>query len=164
MLKEILILAGIMFLPFVEIRVAIPVGILTGVINLPFGITLSGFGFDPVFVLVLACLMGPFLAFILFNLLHLFGHKLENSRYSRKYMKILYRSQKRIKPLVDKYGIWGMAFYISLPFPGSGIYSGSIGGYMIGMEKKKFYLAAVIGAAFAALIVTIVTVLGTRIF
>ena len=164
MIIELLILAGIMLLPFVEIRAAIPVGILIGTLHLPLGITISGFGLNPFFVFFLACLMGPLLAFILFNFLHVFGKKLEKSRFSKRYMQILYISQKRIKPYVDKYGLWGMAFYISLPLPASGIYSGSIGGYVIGMEKKKFYLASVIGAAFAALIVTLVTVLGAAIF
>jgi uncharacterized membrane protein len=164
MIKEILILAGIMFLPLIEIRLAIPAGILAGVMNLPFGIVLRGFNFPPVFVFFLASLMGFTLAFILFNTLHMIDKPLKKSRFSRKYMFILGKVQKKIKPYVDKYGLFGLAFYISLPIPGSGIYAGSIGGYVLGMEKRKFYLAALLGSTFAALVVTSLVVLGRFIF
>lgn len=164
MIKEILILTGIMFLPFIEIRLAIPVGILTGVMNLPFNITLRGFGFPPLFVFFLACLAGFCLAFILFNFLHSFDEPLRKSRFSRRYVLLLEKMQRKIKPYVDRYGLWGLAVYISLPFPGSGIYSGSIAGYVIGMSKRKFYLAALIGASLAAAIVTGAVSLGMAVF
>ena len=79
-------------------------------------------------------------------------------------MNLLHRVQKKIHPYVEKYGLWGLAIYISLPFPGSGIYSGSIAGYVIGMEKKRFYLAALVGATLAAAIVTSLVVLGQAFF
>lgn len=164
MIKEVLILAGIMFLPFVEIRLAIPVGVLTGVMNLPFGITLRGFGFSPLFVFFLACLAGFCLAFVLFNLLHVLDTPLRKSRFSRKYVLLLDKMQRKIKPYVDKYGLWGLAIYISLPVPGSGIYSGSIAGYVIGISRKRFYLAALIGSSLAAFVVTGVVSLGMMVF
>ncbi|NCN86696.1 small multi-drug export protein [archaeon] len=164
MLKEILILSGIMFLPFIEIRLAIPAGILTGLLNLPFGISLKGFGFPPLFVFFLASVMGFLLAFILFNSLHFIDKPLKKSKFGKKYLKLLAHAQNKIKPYVDKYGLFGLAFYISLPIPGSGIYMGSLGGYVIGMEKKKFYMAALMGSTFAALIVTTLVVLGKMAF
>lgn len=164
MIKEILILAGIMFLPFIEIRLAIPVGILTGVMSMPFGITIRGFGFSPLFVFFLASIMGFCLAFLVFNFLHFFDAPLRRSRVSKKYILLLEKMQKKISPYVEKYGLFGLAFYISLPFPGSGIYSGSIAGYVIGMKKNKFYLAALIGSTLAALVVTLLVSLGKAIF
>jgi uncharacterized membrane protein len=164
MLKEILILAGIMLLPFIEIRLAIPVGILTGLMKLPFGITLKGFGFPPIFVFLLASIMGFVLAFLVRNFLFAFDKSLQKSRVGKRYIKLLNRAQRKIHPYVEKYGLWGLAIYISLPFPGSGIYSGSIAGYVIGMEKTRFYLAALIGSTLAAIVVTSLTVLGMSFF
>jgi uncharacterized membrane protein len=164
MFKEILILAGIMLLPFIEIRLAIPVGILTGAMNLPLGIQLKGFGFPPIFVFFLAIVMGVFLAFLVRNFLFIFDKSLQKSKIGKKYIKLLHRVQKKIHPYVKKYGLIGLAIYISLPIPGSGIYAGSIGGYVIGMKKKRFYLAALIGATLASAIVTSFVVLGMRIF
>ncbi|MEA3414007.1 MAG: small multi-drug export protein [Nanoarchaeota archaeon] len=160
MFKEILILAFIMMLPFVEIRLAIPIGILTGSVVLPFGITLSGFGFHPLAVFCLAIIMGFFLTFIIFNGLHLLDKPLRKSKFSGRYFRLLEKTQKRIHPYIDKYGILGLAVYISLPIPGSGGYMGSIGGYALGFERKKFYLAAIIGVTIAAVIVTSLVVLG----
>ena len=153
-----------MLLPFIEIRLAIPVGILTGVMNLPFGITLRGFGFPAFFVFFLAIIMGFTLAFLVRNFLYIFDKSLQKSRIGKRYMNLLHRMQKKIHPYVEKYGLWGLAIYISLPFPGSGIYSGSIAGYVIGMEKKRFYLAALVGATLAAAIVTSLVVLGQAFF
>lgn len=164
MLKEILILCGIMFLPLIEIRLAIPVGILTGIINLPFGISLSGFGFPPIFVFCLAIIMGFILGFILFNFLTIFDKHLQKSRFSKKYLKLLHHAQKKIHPYVEKYGILGLAIYISLPIPGTGVYMGSLGGYVLGIERKHFYLSLILGVIIAATVVTSLTVLGMMLF
>ena len=164
MLKEIAVLAFIMLMPFVEIRLAIPVGILTGSVVLPFGISLSAFGLHPLFVFGLAIIMGFILAFCVFNILHLIDKPLRKSRFSKRYFRLLERAQRKVKPLVKKYGILGLAIYISLPIPGSGVYMGSIGGYVLGFEKKSFYLAAIIGVTFAAIVVTSLVVLGRLVF
>jgi len=164
MITKILVLAGIMFLPLIEIRLAIPTGLLTGALNLPFGITLNGFGFPPLFVFFLASIMGFCLAFILFNLLHLLDRPLKRSRFSRRYVQLLEKMQKRIRPYVEKYGLYGLAFYISLPIPGSGIYAGSMAGYVIGMKRREFYMAAFIGSSVAAFVVTSATMLGMSLF
>jgi uncharacterized membrane protein len=164
MIKETLILAGIMLLPFIEIRLAIPVGILTGSMNLPFGITLEGFGFPPLFVFSLALIMGFILAFLVRNFLFIFDQSLQKSKIGKRYIKLLHRMQKKIHPYVEKYGLWGLAIYISLPFPGSGIYSGSIAGYVIGMKKTRFYLAVLIGSTLASTIITSFVVLGMNLF
>ncbi len=164
MMKEILILSGIMLLPLIEIRLAIPVGILSGAIILPFGIQLNGFGLNPLFVFILAIIMGFILGFILFNSLHIFDKYLQKSRFSKRYLKLLHHAQKKIHPYIEKYGFWGLAVYISLPIPGTGVYMGSLGGYVLGISRKRFYLSLLIGVTTAATIVTILTVLGKTIF
>jgi uncharacterized membrane protein len=153
-----------MLMPFVEIRLAIPVGILTGSFTLPFGITITGFGLNPFFVFGLAIVMGFILTFIIYNGLHLLDNPLRRSKFSKPYFKMLEKAQRKINPYVEKYGVLGLAIYISLPIPGSGGYMGSIGGYVIGMDRKDFYLAAIIGVTIAAVIVTSLTVLGKSIF
>ena len=160
MLKEILILAFLMLIPFIELRFAIPVGLLTFSFSLPFGISLTGFGMSPFLVFPLAILMGFILAFFVFNSLHLLDKPLKKSRFSKRYFRLLESVQKRIHPYIEKYGVLGLAIYISLPIPGSGVYIGSIGGYVLGFEKKKFYLAAIIGVTIASLIMTLLVSLG----
>jgi uncharacterized membrane protein len=164
MLKEILILIGIVFLPFIELRLAIPVGILAGTIGLPYGITLTGLALNPLLVFAVSVISNIILGFLIFNFLHIFDEKLKKTKFSSYYIKLLKRGQKKIHKYVNKYGILGLILFIGLPIPGSGVYSGSFGAFVLGFEKKKFYLATVIGVIIAGIAVTTLTILGRSLF
>jgi uncharacterized membrane protein len=69
---------------------------------------------------------------------------------------MIQKTQKKIHPLVEKYGILGLSVFIGIPLPGSGVYSGAVGGYLLGFTRKEFYLSTVIGVLIAATAVTIV--------
>ncbi len=164
MIKELTILFLITFLPLIELRLAIPVGILAGTMNLPFGITLSGMGLNPILVWAFAIFASIILGFVLINFLEMFDKKLKKTRIAGRYLKMLDKSQRKMKPYVDKYGLLGIALFISLPIPGSGVYMGSLGSFVLGISKKKFYVANLIGVIIASTIVTILTVLGKSLF
>jgi uncharacterized membrane protein len=164
MLKDWLILVFITFLPFVELRLSIPVGILTGTIYLPFGLTLSGLGLNPLLVFITALITNIILGFLVFNLVHIFDKRLRNSRIKKPYSSFMDRSHRKIGRYTEKYGTLGVAIFIGLPIPGSGVYMGSLGAFMLGLKKKQFYLATILGVTIAASIVTILTVTGKGIF
>ena len=67
------------------------------------------------------------------------------------------RTQKNIQKSVDKYGELGVALFIGVPLPGSGVYSGALGAYVIGLNFKKFIIADIIGVLIAGTIVTIIS-------
>ena len=67
---------------------------------------------------------------------------------------ILNRTQHRIHPYVEKYGELGVAIFIGIPLPGSGVYTGAFGAYLLGLDKRKFAIANVIGVLIAATAVT----------
>ena len=60
----------------------------------------------------------------------------------------------------EKYGIIGLALFIGVPLPGSGVYSGALGAYLLGFNFKDYFKAAVLGVLIAATIVTIVSIFG----
>jgi uncharacterized membrane protein len=74
------------------------------------------------------------------------------------------KTQKKIHPLVEKYGVWGLSVFIGVPLPGSGVYSGAVGGYLLGFTKREFYLATAIGVLIAAAAVTAVVLTGAEAF
>lgn len=162
MIKEILILILITFLPFIELRLSIPVGILAGTMSLPLGITISGLGLNPFLVFFIAVISNIILGILIFNLIFIFDNRLRNSIFKKTYTKFMNRSHRKLKPFVEKYGILGAAVFIGLPIPGSGVYSGSLGSFIIGLNKKQFYLANIIGVIIAGTIVTVLTL--TRMF
>lgn len=164
MLKDWLILIFITFLPLVELRLSIPVGILSGTISLPWGMTLSGLGLNPWLVFGTAAITNILLGFMVFNLIHFFDKGLRNSRIKNTYSKFMDRSHRKLSPYVNKYGLFGVAIFIGLPIPGSGVYMGSLGAFMIGLKKKQFYKATILGVIMAATIVTLLTITGKSIF
>jgi len=141
------------FAPFLELRASIPYGVVVlGKENWPVVCALA---------VVTNILLGPILYFVLEKFLHLL---LKVKLFDRIWQRSVVRTQKKIHPLVEKYGVWGLGFFIGIPLPGSGVYSGSIGGYLLGFTRKEFYIATVVGVLMAAIIVTIISVTGAETF
>lgn len=62
---------------------------------------------------------------------------------------------------VEKYGFWGLMIFVLVPIPGTGVYAGTIAGYLFGLDRKKAFLANTIGIFFSCVIVWMTTVLAT---
>jgi uncharacterized membrane protein len=140
------------------------VGILSGTINLPFGIVLSGLGLNPILVFLIAVISNIVLGILLFNFVGFFDESLRKSKIKNHYSKFMDKTHRKLKPYVYKYGILGVAFFIGIPLPGSGVYAGSLGAFMLGLNKKQFYIANIIGVLIAATIVTFLTLTGKMVF
>ncbi len=154
MLQEIIILILLTFLPLFELRLSIPVGILATQLNLPFNITLTAFNLNPFLVATICILANILLGYILYEFLHLFNPLLK--KLPRIY-KLLHRSQRRLNPYIEKYGIPGIALFVAIPLPGSGSYTGALGSFLLGIKKKDFYIANTIGVIIAGILVTLIT-------
>ena len=154
MLQEIIILILLTFLPLFELRLSIPVGILATQLNLPFNITLTAFNLNPFLVATICILANILLGYLLYELLYLFNPLLK--KFPKIY-KLLQRSQRRLNPYIEKYGILGIALFVAIPLPGSGSYTASIGSFLLGIKKKDFYIANTIGVILAGILVTLIT-------
>jgi uncharacterized membrane protein len=55
---------------------------------------------------------------------------------------------------VDKYGELGVAVFIGVPLPGTGVYSGALGSYLLGLNRRKFMIANIRGVVIAGAAVT----------
>lgn len=60
---------------------------------------------------------------------------------------------------VKKYGFWGLMIFVLLPVPGTGVYAGTIAGYLFGLERKKAFIANSIGIFISCVIVWVTTLL-----
>lgn len=163
MLKEIITLIALSSIPIIELKVAAPIAILSGTVNLPFGMTGTGLGINPFIVFGIVLITNISLGILSFNFLHRFDKRLKMSRMSRKYIKILERYQRKMKKSVEKYGIFSLIFFIGAPLPGSGVCTGSLAAFVSGMSKKQFYISNIIGVLISAAAVTIITVTGAKI-
>jgi uncharacterized membrane protein len=62
-------------------------------------------------------------------------------------------ARAKAHPLVEKYGVIGLAIFVAIPLPGTGAYSGSVASWLLGMEWKKAFLSVALGVVGAFLIV-----------
>ncbi|WP_057935720.1 COG2426 family protein [Algoriphagus resistens] len=58
---------------------------------------------------------------------------------------------------VKKYGFWGLMVFVAMPIPGTGVYAGTIAGYLFGLERKKAFFANAIGIFISCVIVWVAT-------
>jgi uncharacterized membrane protein len=58
----------------------------------------------------------------------------------------------------------GVAIFIGIPLPGTGVYAAALGSNLIGLSYKKFIIADIIGVLIAGIIVTIITLSGRGLF
>lgn len=137
-------------MPLLELRASIPYGLL--VAREPWFVVVA-------IAVVANIVLGPIIYFLLDKLLHV---ALRVGLVKRFWDRTIAKTQKKIHPLVEKYGILGLGFFIGVPLPGSGVYSGAFGGYVLGFTKKEFYIATVIGVLIAAAAVTAVVLLGDK--
>lgn len=152
MLIEILILIGLTLLPFLELRASIPYGIFNT--NLHWG---AVFGICIISNIFLGAVLYLFLNQIMVILTKI-------KPVDRIYSRYVEKNQKRIKRYVDRYGELGVALFIGVPFPGSGVYSGALGAYMLGLDKKKFLKSTVLGVLIAGTAVTLICISGINAF
>ena len=65
---------------------------------------------------------------------------------------------------VKKYGFWGLMLFVLIPLPGTGVYAGTIAGYLFGLDRKKAFMANSIGIFISCLIVWVSTLIALGAF
>lgn len=150
-MNDWLLLIILAFLPISELRGSIPYGIIKG-LPLIWVISIS---------IVINILAGIFAYFFLDKIVRLFFNF---GIFKKYYQKFIERAQQKIKKEVDKYGWIGVAVFIGIPLPFTGAWTGALGSYLIGLDKKKTVTAIILGVLIAAVIVTITMLTGVEIF
>ncbi len=116
--------------------------------GIPLGIAL---GLNPFYVYLVSVLVNSLLFFPLYVFLELFyDNLLSRWRWFRRYLE---RTRKKGKPYVDRYGVLGVTLFISLPGPFTGTYTATILSWLLGLEKKKAFLAICLGSSIGGLLI-----------
>ena len=82
--------------------------------------------------------------------------------YRSVFDRLIGRARKKVKPVIDKYGYWGLAIFVGIPLPMTGAYTGTLGAWVLGMEPRKAFVAVTAGVLMAGVIVATVSVLGIK--
>jgi len=143
--NPVLIIILLTLLPFLELRASIPYGILIANMDWWFVFLLA---------VVTNILLAPLLYFFLDKIIHLFFFI---KPFGRWYHRKIESTQKRIKPYVQKYGVPGIGLFIGIPLPGTGVYTGALGSYVLNLGYRRFIYASIIGVLIAGTIVLLVS-------
>ena len=137
---------GVLFismLPIIELRGAIPVGMLLG-FDWPAAMALSIIG---------NLLPIPFILLFL-DKIFIF---LKRFKFTKKIVEKLERKAEKKSSSVTKYEFWGLAIFVGIPLPGTGAWTGALVASVLKMPKKKAFASIFIGVITAAIAVTLLT-------
>ncbi|MBN2448748.1 MAG: small multi-drug export protein [Lentisphaeria bacterium] len=151
MVRQMFLLVVVTLIPALELRASIPIGMLYG--STRFGIEGGSMSWPAVAAtcMVTNILLGWAVFFALGPALRLCG---QAGWFRGHVLPRLEKMRQRLKPCVDRYGELGVALFIGVPLPGSGVYTGAVGAFLLGLDRRKFVIANVLGVLIAGTIVT----------
>jgi uncharacterized membrane protein len=144
-----LVVVLIAALPIVELRGAVPVGIIL---------------FDmPWWQAVLWAVLGNIAPIILVLLLleravRWLGHV----PLFKRFFDWLYTRARTKGASIQKYEFWGLATFVGIPLPGTGAWTGAVAAEVLGLSYWRALLSIFVGVLMAAAVVTFLSVLGRQ--
>ncbi|UCF97152.1 MAG: small multi-drug export protein [Spirochaetaceae bacterium] len=82
--------------------------------------------------------------------------------YRRLFDHIVERARRKVHAKVEKYGYAGLILFVAIPLPITGAYTGTLGAWILGMDRRKTILAVFVGVIIAGIIVATVFTLGIK--
>ena len=126
--------------PLGEAKVGIPYALLQGA---------------NIYTAFIACFVANVLVFpiMLFFLDSINKYFLKWRFYKKSALFVARRAKVGASKGIEKYGFWGLIFFVMLPIPGTGVYAGTIASYIFQIPRKKAFIANTIGIFLSSLIV-----------
>lgn len=114
-------------------------------------------GLNPISSFII-CFLGNILPipFILKFITPLFN-KLKKTKFLKKYIDKLETKANSKKDQIEKSEFFGLLFFVGVPLPGTGAWTGTLIASMINMNKKKAFIASTLGVLLAGIIMMIVS-------
>ena len=148
MTPDTLVIAALLsLLPVSELRGAIPFAVASGM---------------PLLLAAAWCvawnaLAGP-LAYLFLSTVHRFLYRWR--AYASFFDRFVERARAKVHASVEKYGYWGLMVFVAIPLPLTGAWTGALGAWVLGMERRKSMLSVALGVLVAGIVVTAVVGLG----
>jgi uncharacterized membrane protein len=125
--------------PVIEVRGAVPIALLY--FELPAAKTL------------LFCIIGSILP--VFPILLFLKYATEWSRkvavFDRFFIWLFNRTRSKSK-IIQEFELVGLTLFVAIPFPGTGVWTGTIAAYLLGLPWLPTFICATIGTTIASLI------------
>lgn len=139
------------FLPISELRGAIPFALSQG---MPWYAAL-------LYSVFINALVAP-ICWIFLSTVHRLLYRW--SWYKRTFDAFVERARGKVHQKVEAWGWLGIAAFVAIPLPVTGAWTGTLGAWILGLDRKKTLLSVIIGVIVAGCIVTAVSLLGISAF
>ena len=106
----------------------------------------------------ITCLIGNIIPvpLILWFITPLFNHLKSKGKLKKWVDKIETKALSK-KDKIVKYQFWGLLFFVGIPLPGTGAWTGALIASLLNMDKKKALLAIILGVLLAGVIMMIIS-------
>ncbi len=81
------------------------------------------------------------------------------SNFALLYLKYLEDVRRRSSKYIERWGIPGLIIFVSIPLPATGIWTGSLAAYILGMKRKETIVSLFVGGMISNLITLIPSVI-----
>ena len=130
--------------PTLELRAAIPYGVI------------AGLGIPEAFIISFIGNLLPIPILILFTR-KVFNWLRTKSEWLNRMVTRLEAKAEKNKDVVLKYEFWGLVILVAIPLPGTGAWTGALVAAMMDMHLKRAMPAIILGVFIAGVIVTTLT-------
>lgn len=150
-MKDILLTFLVAMVPVVELRGAIPFGVVRG-LNL--------------WTAIIASVLGNLVPvpFIILFIRRIFAWMRAHMPKLDGLVTRMEKKAEKNRAAVEKYAFWGLAILVAIPLPGTGAWTGALVAAIMEMRLKRAFPAIVIGVVIAGVIVSVVTYGAQAIF
>lgn len=133
--------------PVFELRFSIPFGILALNLSYPFTYAVSVLG---------SAVPAPFIMWFIPSILIW----MRKTKPFQGLGNWIYNKGIKKQDTIQKYGYLGLIFFIAVPLPGTGVWTGCLVASLLGLHWGKSVLSAFLGTAIAGVLVSILTSIG----
>ena len=146
---DLQILLGLLItiMPVFELRGGLPIVVEYAVRN--------GFSIWPYFLLVLV--LNIAVIFLVFGFLDFAHGFLMRWRWYRKViggvLRRLQRKVDKVETRMDKWGYFALMFFVAIPFPGTGAWTGAFVSWTMGLDRLKSFFAIAAGIVVAGFLI-----------
>lgn len=79
--------------------------------------------------------------------------------YKRLFDRFILKARFKMKAKVEKFGMIGIMLFVGIPLPITGVYTGTAGAWILGLNRKKTVLASLGGVIISGIIVSTIILL-----
>lgn len=131
--------------PVTEVRASVPLGILY-------------FQLKPLTVIILSVLGSVLPVIPLLWFLNTLTEKLRRIKIFDKFFDWLFHRTRTKSRIIEEFELVGLTLFVAIPFPGTGVWTGCVAAYLLGLPWIPTFICAAVGTTIASTVMWLVSV------